>query len=155
MSALMIATAVIMAALTVDADLIDFSCLHYNNWRMNSNSHRNANFDYAKTDCTGGGPTSVNTKWTVTYSMVPNYDRYFTAADITTLNSRPLASTDFNNGKVNAIHSFIFIFKLLHIYVMYQTTASAGSYYAWGDDIGYSSDCDLGYWPHGDTNECF
>lgn len=68
---------------------------------------------YMKIDCTG----------------IPQYNHVMTSSDINWLNSRPHASTDFDNGR---------------------TTATVGETILFGEDIGYSSThCTLGYWPKG------
>ena len=63
-------------------------------------------------------------------NRIPNYDRVFTASDISSLNSRPKKSTDFVNGAT--------------------TTAVEGTSYPFGANIGYkTSGCINGYWPPG------
>ena len=80
--------------------LVDYSCLHSNNWRVNVNGHTNPVFAGSRTDISKSSPYNDNTQWIVTYTGIANYDRTFTTADITALNSRPKASTDFAGGVV-------------------------------------------------------
>lgn len=111
---------------------VDYSCLHSTSWKMNDKGDSSSHF---------GVETNVlsselsNGQWEITSYGIPNYDRKFTTADITTLNSRPKAATDFENG---------------------QTTAVAGEEYSFGDDIGYSSQaCTMGYWPPGIISDTY
>lgn len=90
---------------------------------MNDNGYYNSIFK-SKTDIITSGRSSA--QWKVTYYGILNYDRVFTASDVTSLNSRPLASADFKTG---------------------MTTAVGGTKYVWGADIGFKG-CD-GYWPPG------
>lgn len=67
----------------------------------------------------GSSPTSGSSStgasaaegWKVTYTGIPDYDHTFTTSEVSTLNSRPKASTDFKTG---------------------ATTATAGSYITFG-----------------------
>jgi hypothetical protein len=73
-------------------------------------------------------PVSSNVCSTTT-KQIPKYDHVFTSDDITTLNSRPSASSDFVSG---------------------STTAVAGNTYQFGANIGYNTkSCSKGYWPPG------
>lgn len=138
---------------------VDYSCIHSDNWRVNSNSHYNSYFssytdittsayaDIARrklsseheepnNDGTLGEPSPLSTTgtvtgqaWSLTFTGIPNYDLDISASTITTLNSRPKASTDFKTG---------------------ATTATAGSLIKYGASIGYTTkQCSLGYWPPG------
>lgn len=72
-----------------------------------------------------------NEFYLVSASGIPNYSVVMTQADIDTLNSRPEAASDFDNG---------------------QTTAQVGDTIVFGQDIGYNIvhiGCALGYWPPG------
>jgi len=61
--------------------------------------------------------------------QIPSYNITIDSANVTWLNSRPNADTDFDNG---------------------ATTVEAGDQVVFGQDIGYSDDmCSLGYWPPG------
>lgn len=83
----------------------------------------------------GGGGTpdyspDLTEGWQINFSGIPNYDHVITADEISTLNSRPKASTDFKSGSA--------------------TTAVAGNTVVFGEDINYSSTgCTDGYWPPG------
>jgi len=62
---------------------------------------------------------------------IPNYVHTMTQEDVDTLNNRPNAATDFDNG---------------------ETSAGVGQAVEFGEDIGYqpgSVGCGLGYWPRG------
>eukprot|EP01034_Spumella_vulgaris_P040120 gene40120-49623_t len=48
---------------------------------------------------------SPSSGWQVTYPDIPNYDHTFTASEISTLNSRPNAATDFETGVTTASES--------------------------------------------------
>jgi hypothetical protein len=73
---------------------------------------------------------SVTTGWNVKYTGIPKYDHTFTTSEITGLNSRPKKSSDFRSNSA--------------------TTAVAGDFIAFGEDINYSqSQCSAGYWPPG------
>lgn len=73
--------------------------------------------------------TGASVGWKVTFKGIPSYSRTMTAADVTALNSRPHAATDFDSG---------------------HTTATAGQVVTFGEDIGYNSNaCAKGYWPPG------
>mmetsp|Transcript_22895 Transcript_22895/g.38185 ORF Transcript_22895/g.38185 Transcript_22895/m.38185 type:complete len:349 (+) Transcript_22895:82-1128(+) len=102
-----------------------YSQLHKHSWQVNDDGHYNSIFD-AYTDITTSELISPGDSWGVSHNRIPNYDQTFTQDMIDTLNARPKASSDFATGK---------------------TTAEAGEYYVWGDDIGYNG-CD-GYWPPG------
>jgi hypothetical protein len=72
---------------------------------------------------------TVTTGWNVTFSGIPNYDHRFSSTEVSSLNSRPKAASDFKNG---------------------HTSAAAGDMVAFGGDIGYSSAaCSTSYWPPG------
>jgi len=96
----MAATIVLFSFVSMVSGLIDYSCIHYNNWRVNLNNHINTYFS-TSTEITSSSPYNSNTKWIVTYTRIPYYDRVFIASDITTLNSRPRASYDFTTGAVS------------------------------------------------------
>lgn len=105
---------------------VDYSCVHSDNWRVNTNGHYNSYLS-TSTDVTLSELTTDT--WTATFPGIPNYDHYITESEIETLNSRPLASRDFPTG---------------------QTTAVAGEYIEYGENIGYvTASCNLGYWPPG------
>lgn len=132
----------------------DYSCYHANSWMENVNRSRNSIFtsytDIVKSHYLSGSrrrlhgnmpPASpskivtqsasskLSTGWQIEFKGIPSYAHTMTAADITTLTSRPKASTDFMGG---------------------YTTAVAGNTYEWGADINYHSDeCGRGYWPPG------
>jgi hypothetical protein len=99
-------------------------------WIINSTGATNPHFT---------GPVYVSSVNQTTISGVPyaqvhtnglpDYQTTMTAADITALNSRPRAATDFTLG---------------------HTTATAGQVVRFGDNIGYrTTGCALGYWPPG------
>jgi hypothetical protein len=113
----------------VQAAAIDYSCLHSNSWLVNTNSHYNFVFS-SSTDITSSAYSSSTSKWSAVSTGIPNYDRTFTAADISTLNARPLAGTEFRSDS--------------------KTTAVAGSSYVYGADLNYKTTrCVTGYWPPG------
>ncbi len=113
-----------------------------NNWMINSSNERSLNIfetgsslgvlvnvqSVASVACSGSNYIQVQA------TGVPNYSVTMTAADITALNSRPKASTDFLSG---------------------STTASAGNVVKFGQNIGFNSNstCSTnggtGYWPPG------
>lgn len=113
------------------APTFDYSCVHATSWLVNTNGQY-SNIFSSKSDVLTSGfvnTTTSTTGWTTTFTGIPFYGHTFSTAEITSLNSRPDASTDFTNG---------------------QTTAVAGSYYEFGADIGYASTkCTTGYWPSG------
>ncbi len=150
------------------AATIDYSCLHWNNWKLNRNGNYSTIFS-ASTDIltssyistsarrrlagtvtptrsptakpTTASPTTASptvtsttatltTGWKVTFNGIPLYYHNMTSADITKLNSRPNAASDFSSSS--------------------KTTAKAGTYYKFGASLGYAStQCTLGYWPPG------
>ena len=99
MDVLTVVTLFVVSIVSVHG-LIDYSCLHSNNWRVNRNGHTNSQFSSSKTEITTSSPYNSNTQWIVTYTGIANYDRTFTTADISALNSRPKASTDFTSKVV-------------------------------------------------------
>ena len=109
----------------------DTSCLHATSWFVNTNNAYSSIFS-SNVDITTSGfvnATQSTTGWKATFTGIPYYGHTFTSAEIAELNSRPDASTDFVTG---------------------QTTAVAGNFYNFGDNIGYSTKkCSLGYWPPG------
>lgn len=109
----------------------DTSCLHATAWFVNQNEAYSTIFD-SYLDVTTSGFVNASTSttgWQATFTGIPFYGHTFTTEEINELNSRPDASTDFPTG---------------------QTTAIAGNYYYFGENIGYStSKCSLGYWPPG------
>lgn len=113
------------------APSMDYSCVHADAWLLNSAGVYSSNYD-ATVDITSSGfvnDTVSSTGWKATFNGIPYYDHTFTTSEITTLNSRPKASSDFTTG---------------------QTTAVAGRFYNFGDNIGYTtSKCVDGYWPPG------
>lgn len=114
------------ASLTFSTSTTDYSCVHAGAWLLNSNSDTNSYFS-ASTDVTSSARSS-NT-WSTTTSQIPLYDKEFLSSDISALNSRPKASTDFTTG---------------------STTAVAGNTYKFGANIGYkTTSCAKGYWPPG------
>ncbi len=141
--------------LLVSGDAVDYTCLHSYSWSVNTNSHYNTKYATSTAITTSayystakfralsdvelesnvapfaGPPATVNPTvgWGITYTGIPNYDHTFTAEEVSTLNARPKASTDFKTGK---------------------TTAAVGQLITFGKDIGYSStSCTDGYWPVG------
>jgi len=120
---------------------VDYSCLHWNNWKHNTNNNYSSIFK-SFTDILSSSyissssrrqltsTTTLTTGWKVTFKGIPIYYHNMTEADITKLNSRPQASSDFSSNS--------------------KTTATAGTYYQFGSDLGYSStQCTKGYWPPG------
>jgi hypothetical protein len=106
---------------------IDYSCVHSTAWVINNDDHTNAYFSDAITDATSSSLSS--SQWAVKTNRIPNYDHTFTSPEISTLYSRPTASTDFTTG---------------------ATTATVGEDVVWGQNIGYSgTGCSLKYWPPG------
>lgn len=69
---------------------------------MNVNGYYNSIFK-SKTDIITSGRSSA--QWKVTYYGIMNYDRVFTASDVTSLNSRPKAATDFKTG--NSMNAYV------------------------------------------------
>lgn len=157
-----------IASVATTSSKIDYSCLHWNNWRLNRNGNYSTIFSSLTDILTssyisssgsarrrlqlppppppGSAPTAVpttssssssttttttlTTGWKVTFKGIPLYYHNMTTADITKLNSRPKASTDFSSNS--------------------KTTAKAGTYYKFGTSLGYASTrCTLGYWPQG------
>jgi hypothetical protein len=74
--------------------------------------------------------TNVTSGWYVFFHGIPMYDHYITQDEIDQLNARPKVSTDFVSG---------------------HTTAHAGDYIFFGENIGFNApnSCALGYWPPG------
>jgi hypothetical protein len=109
---------------------IDYSCVHSTAWVINNEGHTNSYFSGTVTDVTSSALAS--SVWEVKTNRIPNYDHKFTSTEISTLNSRPKASSDFSSG---------------------ATTATAGQEIVWGQDIGYkytvNQGCSLKYWPPG------
>lgn len=94
---------------------------------LNNDGYYNPKFS-SKTNILSSAFSSPAT-WAITYSGIPGYKLTLSADDITALNTRPEAATDFTTG---------------------ATTAAVGDVIELGDDIGYSStSCTLGYWPVG------
>lgn len=113
---------------TTISSSVDYSCLHRSSWYMN-NGHYNALFSQY-TDTINLTYSAATNKISSHFFGIVNYDQNFTASMIATLNSRPLAFSDFVNKAT--------------------TTAVAGNYYVWGSNIGYSQrSCSMGYWPPG------
>jgi hypothetical protein len=125
----------------------DYSCYHANSWMENTGKSTSSIFssytDIVKSHYLSGrrrlhgvsdsetdvSTNSLSTGWQVQYRGIPSYSHKMTSTDISTLNTRPKASTDFKTG---------------------STSAAAGTTYAWGEDIGYNSNqCSKGYWPPG------
>lgn len=109
----------------------DYSCVHANSWLLNTRGVYSINFaatvDITTSSFVSGTP--VISGWIINFNGIPFYDHYFTQSEVAALNSRPSAATDFVSG---------------------QTTAVAGIYYNFGDNIGYTpSNCATGYWPLG------
>lgn len=105
---------------------VDYSCLHSESWLLNQDNDYSDIFE-ASTDISSSKLQSD--QWSVSFNRVPKYNHLFTDEDISGLNNRPRAATDFKNG---------------------ATSAVAGETYGFGADIGYQSDhCTLGYWPTG------
>jgi hypothetical protein len=104
----------------------DYSCLHSDSWLLNRNSETNSYFS-STTEVSSSSRSSDT--WSTTTKQIPKYNKLFSASDISALNSRPKASTDFITG---------------------STTAVAGSAYQFGANIGYKTQsCSKGYWPPG------
>ena len=114
---------------TTASSPVDYCLLHSTSWIQYSTPYLNTRINSA-TNIQSSKFNTGSTTWSATSTVVPNYDRTFTAANIAALNARPKASTDFRTGGV--------------------TTAVAGNFYAFGADIGYTTkSCTLGYWPPG------
>ena len=98
---------------------------------MNTNGQY-SNIFSSKVDVLTSGfvnTSASTTGWKTTFTGIPFYGHTFTTSEISDLNNRPDASSDFTTG---------------------QTTAVAGTYYEFGADIGYESNqCSDGYWPSG------
>lgn len=110
----------------VSSSTIDYSCLHSGSWLLNSNSDTSSYFS-SSTDITSSSRSSGT--WSTTTYQIPKYNHLFTSSDVSNLNSRPKASTDFVTG---------------------STTAVAGTTYEFGANIGYKTQsCSKGYWPPG------
>ena len=125
---------------TTSSNSVDYSCLHASSWQMNTNNYTNALFKTKPDILTSKYTTSssytiqsmasTSNAWQIGYNRIPNYDHTFTTSEITTLNSRTNAATDFAAGG--------------------KTTAVEGSYYVFGTNIGYkTTSCSLGWWPPG------
>lgn len=100
-------------------------------WVIN-NTDSSANFgvlvNVQSVSSTSIGPNQFNQ---ISATGIPDYQVEMTQAQIDTLNNRPEAATDFDNG---------------------QTSAQVGQIVSFGDDIGYNiihAGCSLGYWPPG------
>lgn len=109
----------------------DTSCIHATSWFVNQNNAYSDIFDSFLdiTTSTFVNATQNTTGWKTTFTGIPYYGHTFTSAEISKLNSRPDAADDFVTG---------------------QTTAVAGNFYNFGDNIGYETNkCYLGYWPPG------
>ena len=106
--------------------VVDYSCLHSQSWLVNLDNDYNSYFS-SSTDMTTSMLSSG--KWSTTTNRIPKYNHLFTSTDISSLNSRPKASTDFPTG---------------------STTVVAGTTYTFGSNIGYKTQsCVRGYWPPG------
>ena len=117
---------VLRTMILVTTDTIDYSCQHTQTWLFN-NLSINANFGL-KTDIQYSGTsfTEIDT-WQIQTYGIPNYVSYLlTTTDISTLNNRPKAATEFRSG---------------------TTSAVSGVGYSIGSDMGYTMQCSLGYWP--------
>jgi hypothetical protein len=105
--------------------------LHYQEWLLNADNNNDFSSVFtANTEVVVSyGIAGTTNIWTVSSNQIPFYDYNFSTSVVSTLNSRPLAGSDFSSG---------------------QTTAAVGRTYAFGSNIGYSSgSCGLGYWPPG------
>jgi hypothetical protein len=116
--------------LAVSDATLDYSCVHETAWIINS-EHTNSYFSSVLTDVTASAISG--TEWSVTTNRIPNYDHAFTASEISALNSRPRASSDFTTG---------------------ATTVAVGETVIYGANIGYvgllhGQGCDMKYWPPG------
>ena len=101
----------------------DYSCAHANSWFLNENNHKDSFYD-VETDVTSS--SLVSGKWEVKTNRIPLYDHVMTADDMTFLNDRPKASTDYTNG---------------------SPEVSLGDTVVFGHDIGYAGggpSCDMG-----------
>lgn len=105
---------------------LDYSCQHSQSW-LSNNISVNANFGL-KTDIQFSGTSStVSDKWLIETYGIPNYSSYLlTTSDISALNRRPKAATEFRSGVTSAVRN-----------VGYNI----------GSDVGYTMKCSLGYWP--------
>jgi hypothetical protein len=104
----------------------DYSCLHSGSWLLNTASDTSSYFS-TTTDITSSSRSSGT--WSTTTNQIPKYNKLFSSSDISALNSRPKAATDFVTG---------------------STTAVAGNTYQFGASIGYKTQsCSKGYWPPG------
>jgi hypothetical protein len=104
----------------------DYSCLHSGSWLVNKDSATSSYFS-TTTDVTSSSLSSG--VWSTTTNQIPKYNKLFSSSDISALNSRPKATTDFVSG---------------------STTAVAGNNYQFGANIGYKTQsCSKGYWPPG------
>jgi hypothetical protein len=101
----------------------DYSCAHANSWFLNEDDHTDTYYS-VKTDVTSS--SLVSGEWRVTTNRIPKYDHVMTADDMTFLNNRPEASSDYTTG---------------------ATTVSEGDTVLFGEDIGYANTaqgCDMG-----------
>jgi hypothetical protein len=117
---------VVFLPLGASSSTTDYSCLHSGAWLLNSNSDTSSYFS-TTTDVTSSSRSTGT--WSTTTNQIPKYNKLFSSSDISALNSRPKASTDFVSG---------------------STTAVAGTTYQFGASIGYKTQsCSKGYWPPG------
>ena len=77
--------------------LVDYSCLHQDNWLVNKDGHYNFIFS-SPTDVISASMNDL--QFEVTSKGVPHYDRVFTSSDIDQLDSRPNAHEEFKFKKV-------------------------------------------------------
>lgn len=99
----------------------DYSCAHANSWFLNEDNHLDSFYD-VKTDATSS--SLVSGSWRVTTNRIPKYDHVMTTDDMTFLNSRPKASSDYTTG---------------------ATTVNEGETVVFGSNIGYTGQgCDMG-----------
>ena len=110
---------------------VDYSCLHNSSWLLNANNgfNKSAIFSSQTEVLSSEGQREPSNSWQMSSNQIPLYLYNFSLAVVSTLNSRPRASTDFVGGR---------------------TTAVAGQRYIFGSNIGYATTTSaLGYWPPG------
>jgi hypothetical protein len=112
--------------------VLDYSCLHANGWLLNAQNNYDYSFLFsAYTEILSSFGVSSSSTWQISSSQIPFYNLNVTAAIISSLNSRPYASSDFSNSGG-------------------RTTARLGKISSFGSSVGFvSSTCSTGYWPPG------
>lgn len=120
---LLLASATNFKAALADAVQVDYSCAHASSWFLNTDNDIDSSYN-VKTEILTSALDSAD--WKVTTNRIPKYDHVMTAADMSFLNTRPNAATDYTTG---------------------APTVSEGDSVLFGQDIGYAFNgqgCDMG-----------